>query len=80
MLFRYREAKEISQLLRELIDKRQTGDRLLQERRANLADLARAQELKNEYDHLIFNAVDLSRVGRHLTNQQSTTLSNLRRL
>ncbi|KAI6176498.1 hypothetical protein M3Y97_00804800 [Aphelenchoides bicaudatus] len=75
---RYREAREISQTVRELIDKRQRADRLLLERRANLTDLARAQELKNEYDELIFKAVDMGQIRKHLTQQQASTIEKLK--
>lgn len=77
-MFSYRDAKEIGQIVRDLIDKRQRADRLLLERRANLTDLGRAQELKNEYDELMFKAVDMSQIRKHLTQQQATTLEQLK--
>lgn len=77
-MFSYRDAKEIGQIVRDLIDKRQRADRLLLERRANLTDLGRAQELKNEYDELMFKAVDMSQTRKHLTQQQATTLEQLK--
>jgi hypothetical protein len=61
-----------------LIAKRQRADALLLERRANLTNLERAQELKNEYDHLIFSAVDMSKIRKHLTDKQAAAISNLR--
>ncbi|CAD5214422.1 unnamed protein product [Bursaphelenchus okinawaensis] len=76
---RYRDAQDLSEILRELVGKRQKCQQLLDERRGKLGDLLEAQRLKNEYDTLIWNAVDINRLRRHLTVAQLVDLERLRR-
>ncbi|CAD5220553.1 unnamed protein product [Bursaphelenchus xylophilus] len=76
---RYRDAQDLGDILKELTEKRRKCQELLDERRNKLGDLNEAQRLKNEYDTMIYNAVDINRLRRHLTVGQLVDLERLKR-
>lgn len=76
---RYREAKNLGEDLKDLVNKRQTAQELLDERRENMNNLMEAQRLKNEYDRLIWSAVDLDKLKKHLTFSQLASLASLKK-